>query len=110
MNGGGADVRPTTPARDPRRRPISLILAEAIELGVVNPTPAMNPETWPGLTFLQMYDLLKAGARDQVAVSSPSDPGDLLDTPGRDNYYGWGLIDVGASMCALRVLAGHPCE
>lgn len=81
---------------------ISLILAEAIEVGVVNPV------TWQGLTWQQMYDLLKAGARDQVSHgSTPSDP---LDTTGHDSYYGWGLIDIEASIREMRRLYCPTCQ
>lgn len=73
---------------------ISLILAEAIELGIV------NPNTWQGLTWDQMYGLLRAGARDRVSHTGVAP--DPLDTPGPDPYYGWGLIDIEASIIALR--------
>lgn len=38
------------------------------------------------LTFTQVYNALKNSARDQVGPSNE-------DTPGFDNYFGWGLID-----------------
>lgn len=82
---------------------ISLILAEAINMGVVNPT------TWVGLSWQQVYDLLKAGARDQVSHTIAPEA-DGLDTGGRDDDYGWGLIDVRASLCELHRLYGSGCE
>lgn len=39
------------------------------------------------LTFNQIYNLLKNSARDQVGLPAE-------DTPGFDNYHGWGLIDA----------------
>ncbi|MFZ4591703.1 MAG: S8 family serine peptidase [Ignavibacteria bacterium] len=39
------------------------------------------------LTFAQIYNALKVSARDQVGPASE-------DTPGFDNYFGWGLIDA----------------
>jgi hypothetical protein len=38
------------------------------------------------LTFTQVYDALKNSARDQVGPANE-------DTPGFDNYFGWGLVD-----------------
>lgn len=70
---------------------ISLILAHAIDCGVVNPT------TWEGLTFSDMYEILVAGCRDQVSHHCDGCE-DVLDTVGHDNYYGWGLIDIDASL------------
>ena len=40
----------------------------------------------PSLTYNDVYNALKNSARDQVGP-----PGE--DTPGFDNYFGWGLID-----------------
>ncbi len=39
------------------------------------------------LSYTQIYNILKASARDQIGP-----PGE--DTPGFDNYFGWGLIDA----------------
>jgi thermitase len=48
----------------------------------------------PLLSYEQVYDALKAGARDQIG--SP-----LEDTPGWDKYYGWGLIDAYKTLQSL---------
>lgn len=40
----------------------------------------------PSLTFNDVYNALKNSARDQVGPANE-------DTPGFDNYFGWGLID-----------------
>jgi hypothetical protein len=45
------------------------------------------------LTYEQVYDLLVAGAKDQV--------GDPLDTPGWDPWYGHGRVNAYASLQAL---------
>jgi len=70
---------------------ISLILAHAIFLEVV------NPEDWTGLTFDDMYEILKAGCRDQVSWHCDGCE-DVLDTVGHDDYYGRGLIDIDAPL------------
>ncbi len=48
----------------------------------------------PDLTFEDVYDLLKAGAQDQVGPISE-------DTEGRDKYFGWGLINATETVNAL---------
>lgn len=45
------------------------------------------------LTYNQIYEILKSGARDQVGLPSE-------DTPGWDKYYGWGRIDAYRSLVA----------
>jgi len=70
---------------------ISLILAHAIGCGAVNPT------TWEGLTFYDMYGILRAGCRDEVSQYCDGCE-DSLDTVGHDDDYGWGLIDIDASL------------
>ncbi len=45
----------------------------------------------PGLTPAEVRQIIRETARDQVG-----DPGE--DAPGRDDYYGWGLIDVQAGV------------
>jgi subtilisin family serine protease len=47
----------------------------------------------PALTFDQVYAALKAGARDQVGLTTE-------DTQGWDQYYGWGRIDAYRSLVA----------
>jgi len=47
----------------------------------------------PALTPAQVKSLLCSTARDQV--------GDYRDTPGRDDYYGYGLLDVQAAVDQL---------
>lgn len=64
---------------------ISLILAHAIDLGIV------CPDDWSGLSWADMYEILKAGARDELTSDS-------CDIDGWDPCYGWGLIDVDASL------------
>jgi hypothetical protein len=51
--------------------------------GLISLMFAVNPL----LTYEQVYDALKAGARDQIGLPQE-------DTPGWDKYYGWGLIDA----------------
>ncbi len=48
----------------------------------------------PSLTYDQVYEALKAGARDQIGSASE-------DTPGWDKYYGWGLIDAYRTLLAV---------
>lgn len=76
---------------------ISLILARAIELGIV------CPDDWSGLTWDDVYGILRAGARDRISWGHGPD-GDCCDvfngtgnTSG-DECYGWGLIDIDASL------------
>ena len=45
----------------------------------------------PTLTHDQVYDLLKAGAEDQVGAPAE-------DLPGRDNYMGWGRLNARRSV------------
>ncbi len=45
----------------------------------------------PNLTFAQVYDLLKFGARDQIGPANE-------DTQGWDRYFGWGLVDAAATL------------
>jgi len=71
---------------------ISLVLARAIELGIDGPL-----QGWSLLTFDDMYEILRAGCRDQVSHVC-SGCGDPDDGPGRDDYFGWGLIDIDASL------------
>lgn len=80
---------------------VSLILGRAIELGIV------NPNTWAGLTWADMYHILKAGARDQIS-HQPGQTGDLDDAVGKDSHYGWGLIDIDASIEYLE--DNYPCS
>lgn len=89
---------------------ISLILARGIELGVVNPV------TWQGLTWDQVYDLLRRGARDRVSWENlqSGDIHDIVNTGSGiysgDTFYGWGLIDIEASLCWLETLYGPGCN
>ena len=88
---------------------ISLILAHAIDLGVV------NPQTWEGLTWQQVYDLLRYGARDRVSWENlqQGDPNDVVNGAGAtsgDTHYGWGLIDIDASLCLLEEWYGPGCS
>lgn len=53
----------------------------------------------PGLNSRQVRDLLCAGADDQVS-------GDPRDTPGRDNYYGWGRLNAYHSLLLARTEIG----
>jgi thermitase len=48
----------------------------------------------PLLTYDQVYEALKAGARDQIGFL-------VEDTPGWDQYYGWGLIDAQKTLQSL---------
>ena len=57
--------------------------ATPIAAGVVSLLLSKNST----LTFAQIYNALKVSARDQVGPPSE-------DTPGFDNYFGWGLIDA----------------
>ena len=50
--------------------------------GVISLLYSVNPS----LTYNDVYNALKNSARDQVGPASE-------DTPGFDNYFGWGLID-----------------
>jgi len=52
-----------------------LVFARAEQLGIARPTPE------------EVYDVLRAGARDQVGPASQ-------DPPGRDNLFGHGRIDA----------------
>lgn len=47
----------------------------------------------PTLSHYQVRDLLCSGADDQV--------GDASDTPGFDNYYGWGRLNIQSSLTLL---------
>jgi thermitase len=58
--------------------------------GLVTLMLAVNPT----LTYHQVYEALKAGARDQIGLASE-------DTPGWDKYFGWGLIDAYQSLLAV---------
>lgn len=64
--------------------------ASPIVAGVVSLLLALKPD----LTFEDVYDLLKAGAQDQVGPMSE-------DTEGWDKYFGWGLINATATVNAL---------
>ncbi|MDQ7052292.1 MAG: S8 family serine peptidase [candidate division KSB1 bacterium] len=48
----------------------------------------------PSLNYSQVYNLLKAGAHDQIGPSTE-------DTPGWDRYFGWGRVDALASLTQL---------
>jgi hypothetical protein len=48
----------------------------------------------PSLTTQQVYDAIKAGARDQIGPAKE-------DAPGWDKYFGWGLIDSYKSLLAV---------
>jgi thermitase len=58
--------------------------------GLVTLMLAVNPS----LTYQQVYDALKAGARDQIGPAKE-------DAPGWDKYFGWGLIDSYKSLLAV---------
>jgi hypothetical protein len=58
--------------------------------GLVTLMLAVNPP----LTTQQVYDALKAGARDQIGPANE-------DAPGWDKYFGWGLIDSYKSLLAV---------
>jgi len=62
--------------------------------GLISLMFAVNPL----LSYGQVYDALKAGARDQIG--SP-----LQDTPGWDKYYGWGLIDAYKTLQSVPVVS-----
>lgn len=49
----------------------------------------------PNLTQAQVYALLKSGAEDQVGAV-------LEDTPGRDDFMGWGRLNSKRSLSALK--------
>ncbi|MCB9840047.1 MAG: S8/S53 family peptidase [Phycisphaeraceae bacterium] len=88
---------------------ISLILSHAIDLGIV------DSSSWEGLTWEQMYDLLKRGARDQVShvpghQGDPNDIPNLVGPVSGDTYYGWGLIDINASLNWLEALYCPNCD
>lgn len=51
----------------------------------------------PGLTFQEVYEILKLTARDQI--------GDVQDVPGWDRFYGWGLIDADAAVRYVDMLS-----
>lgn len=73
---------------------VSLILARAIELEIVVPESG-----WSGLTWSDMYEILQAGCRDRISwINYPTVSGDDDDDFGWDPYYGWGLIDIAASL------------
>lgn len=48
----------------------------------------------PSMQFKDVFNALKAGARDMVGLSSE-------DTPGWDKYYGWGRVDAYRSLAYL---------
>lgn len=56
--------------------------ATPMTAGVISLLLGVNPS----LTFNDIYNALKNSARDQVGPANE-------DTPGFDNYFGWGLID-----------------
>jgi len=58
--------------------------------GVISLLLAVKPD----LTFSEVYNLLKAGAHDQIGPPAE-------DTPGWDKYFGWGRIDAYATLTAL---------
>jgi len=58
--------------------------------GVISLLLAVQPD----LTFSEVYNLLRVGAKDQIGPPAE-------DTPGWDRYFGWGRIDAYASLTAL---------
>jgi hypothetical protein len=58
--------------------------------GLISLMFAVNPL----ITYDQVYEALKAGARDQIGPA-------IEDTPGWDKYYGWGLIDAYQTLQSL---------
>ena len=48
----------------------------------------------PTLSHAEIEDLLKAGAEDQVGPAAE-------DTPGRDNFFGWGRLNTRRSLAAM---------
>ena len=58
--------------------------------GVISLLLAIKPD----LTFSEVYNLLRSGAKDQVGPPAE-------DTPGWDKYFGWGRIDAYATLNAL---------
>jgi len=48
----------------------------------------------PSMQFKDVFNALKAGARDMVGLTSE-------DTPGWDKYYGWGRVDAYRSLAYL---------
>jgi len=74
-----------------------LILARAIELGIV------NQQTWAGLTRDDIYWILLQGARDQISnvlgqLADPEDKANQRFPYSGDTHDGWGLIDIDASL------------
>jgi hypothetical protein len=59
------------------------IAASALVTGVVSLMLSLNKS----LTFSEVYDILKESAADQIGYASE-------DTPGWDEYYGWGRINA----------------
>ncbi len=59
--------------------------------GLISLMLGVNPE----LTHDQVYEALKAGARDQIGLANE-------DAPGWDKYYGWGLIDAYKTLHSLQ--------
>jgi thermitase len=53
----------------------------------------------PALAYPQVYEALKAGARDQIGTPSE-------DTAGWDKYFGWGLIDAYRTLLDVAKTAG----
>lgn len=73
---------------------ISLILAHAIALDIIDPEG-----NWSELDFADMYEILQAGCRDKVSWQDyPTVLGDSEDLVGWDDHYGWGLVDIDASL------------
>lgn len=68
---------------------VGLILAEASALNI----PALSQQT--------VYDILRAGAIDQVGPPNE-------DTPGRDNFFGHGRLDARTALTAVAALQN--CE
>ena len=82
---------------------VSPILARAIELEI------LDSETWEGLTWADVYELLRLGARDRVSWQNQQQ-GDSYDEEGWDTHYGWGLIDIDALLQWLEILHCTTCE
>ncbi|MCC6427474.1 MAG: S8 family serine peptidase [Phycisphaerales bacterium] len=66
-----------------------LLLGKAIELGL------------GGISHDEMFELLKLGAEDLVGIVTE-------DTPGRDNYMGWGRVNAFNSLTVL--LDRYDCD
>jgi hypothetical protein len=70
---------------------LSLACGTSAAAPLVSATISLMLAANPGLNADQIYSLLKSGARDQVGSTTE-------DTPGWDQYFGWGRIDAGRSV------------